>query len=144
MHFNECVYYDYKVWFYNSFWLVSPSWYASTMSCICWLFLEASTSIRHLSLVPAPFNHRRPSRIKVQKGNQWAVAVGGCESVLSALLTFRASWISLASCCGGVLIRLTMSRSKLPVSSYFRSSIRSWNTQVWFTYVFILYKYKTR
>lgn len=38
--------------------LVLPSLYAATISRICLLFLDASTSIRHLSFVPTPWKQR--------------------------------------------------------------------------------------
>lgn len=41
--------------------LILPSLYAATSSCICLLFLEAKTSIRHFSSVPAPWTETTAS-----------------------------------------------------------------------------------
>lgn len=68
----------------------SPSLYASTMSCICLLFLDAMISIRHLSFVPAPLKQSMKLNMKYPLHHR-------CNGSMRKSLTLTASLISLAS-----------------------------------------------
>lgn len=70
------------------------------------------------------------SSIEVHKAVcSWRVLIiSACYVILICTLT--ASFISLASWYAGGLINAMIRRSNLPVSSYFRSSIRSWKREI--------------